>query len=155
MFKPNNKGQSILEYAILLGVILVAILVMQIFIKRGYQGGLKDAAEKMGDAYSASSTWILHNRSMIGNQTILGETATSTGTGAGQPGHLYYNLTGKTPIGTVSRGAYSFENRSMEGNTTSETSRATGSAKGEAIKWQEYANYTITNELENEAIIPP
>jgi len=132
MFKPNNKGQSILEYAILLGVILIAILIMQIFIKRGYQGGLKDAAEKMGDAYSASSTTIFHNRSMgVGEvQHITEETATNR--------TMMRRFVPTLDVkGTVTDKAYSYQKREG-GNTTSETKSITGNLTGEGIRWEDY-----------------
>ncbi|MDD5080351.1 MAG: hypothetical protein PHH68_08560 [Candidatus Omnitrophica bacterium] len=55
----NRKGQSTLEYAIIVSVVIGGLLVMQHYIKRGYQGKLKSASDDMGeqfdpDAYTAN-----------------------------------------------------------------------------------------------------
>jgi Flp pilus assembly pilin Flp len=43
------RGQSVLEYAILVGIVMAAILGMQIYAKRGIQAGIKTAADQLGD----------------------------------------------------------------------------------------------------------
>ncbi len=75
MLTRTKKGQSILEYAILLAVIVAALMIMQSLVKRGYQGGLKDAADKMGEQYSVGKTTITQTRNMTADQTIIEETA--------------------------------------------------------------------------------
>ena len=75
MLTRTNKGQSILEYAILLAVIVAALMIMQSLVKRGYQGGLKDAADKMGEQYSVGKTTINQTRTMIEDQLIVQESA--------------------------------------------------------------------------------
>ena len=70
MLIRKNSGQAILEYAVLLGVVIAAILVMQTFIKRGYEGSLKDSADKMGDQFSAGGTTTLDKQTMGADQTI-------------------------------------------------------------------------------------
>lgn len=52
----DKKGQSILEYSILLAVILSAILIMQFYIKRSYQGRLKAEADSVGQQYAPRHT---------------------------------------------------------------------------------------------------
>ena len=56
MFKYLNnrriKGQSTLEYAILIIIIIGALLSIQVYIKRGVQGRLKGAADDIGDQFS-------------------------------------------------------------------------------------------------------
>ena len=73
----RNNGQSIVEYAVLLGVVIAALLIMQMFIKRGYQGGLKESADKFGEQFSAGGTTIHQTRSMVGDQSIAEEVATT------------------------------------------------------------------------------
>ena len=83
MFIKNKKGQSMLEYAILLAVIVAGIMIMNIYVKRGFQGGMKDAADKLGDQFSAGNTQVFEKRAMGTNQTIVENTATTAGTGIG------------------------------------------------------------------------
>ncbi|MCP4652937.1 MAG: hypothetical protein GY858_06085 [Candidatus Omnitrophica bacterium] len=55
-----RKGQSILEYAVLLAVIIAALAVMQTYIKRAYQGRLKREADNLGQQYSPGHTVTLN-----------------------------------------------------------------------------------------------
>ena len=50
--KKRQKGQSTLEYAILIIIIIGALLSIQVYIKRGIQGRLKSAADDIGDQFS-------------------------------------------------------------------------------------------------------
>ena len=52
----NKRGQSTLEYAVLIVVIIGALLTIQVYIKRGVQGRLKSAADDIGDQYSDGNT---------------------------------------------------------------------------------------------------
>ncbi|TRZ95612.1 hypothetical protein D4R78_03030 [bacterium] len=49
----NRKGQHILEFVVLFCVILSALLIMQYFIKRGYQGRIKQDVDSIGAAQYA------------------------------------------------------------------------------------------------------
>ena len=52
----QKRGQSTLEYAVLIVVIIGALLTLQVYIKRGVQGRLKSAADDIGDQYSDGNT---------------------------------------------------------------------------------------------------
>jgi Flp pilus assembly pilin Flp len=58
MFKNFNKkkGQSTLEYAVLIVIIIAALLAMNQYIKRGLQGRLKSATDDIGDQFSPGNT---------------------------------------------------------------------------------------------------
>ncbi len=46
MFRMLNKrGQNTAEYAILIGVIVAAAIAMQVYVRRGMQGRVKDAVD--------------------------------------------------------------------------------------------------------------
>ena len=47
----NRRAQSTLEYAIIIAVVMAGLWMMQNYLKRGYQGKLKDAADQMGEQY--------------------------------------------------------------------------------------------------------
>ena len=55
----QKRGQSTLEYAVLIIVIVGALLTIQVYIKRGVQGRLKSAADDIGDQYSDGNTNVL------------------------------------------------------------------------------------------------
>jgi len=48
----RKRGQSTLEYAVLIVVIIGALLTIQTYIKRGVQGRLKSASDDIGDQFS-------------------------------------------------------------------------------------------------------
>jgi hypothetical protein len=50
------KGQSTLEYAILIIIIIGALLTIQTYIKRGVQGRLKSSSDDIGDQFSPGNT---------------------------------------------------------------------------------------------------
>ncbi len=47
MFLPlkNHRGQNTAEYAIVIALIIGAVIAMQIYVKRGLQGRMKDATD--------------------------------------------------------------------------------------------------------------
>jgi uncharacterized protein (UPF0333 family) len=54
--RSQRRGQSLLEYSILLVIIIAAFIVMQIYIKRGFQGRWKTTIDELGDQYDPNTT---------------------------------------------------------------------------------------------------
>ncbi|MFH0791209.1 MAG: hypothetical protein V2A64_06210 [Candidatus Omnitrophota bacterium] len=131
-YKSKN-GQSILEYAILMGVIIAAVLVMQMFIKRHFAGGLKESAEKMGEAFSTSGTTISRSNKLTENQIIKEEVATTAKINEFLPDD-------KQAKGVKELDVYSFVDRS--GKQTSEVKQHTESATQEKFRNSEHAATT-------------
>ncbi len=50
------KAQSILEYSVLVGCIVAAFVAMQIYVKRGVEGRLKQTADDIGEQYAPENT---------------------------------------------------------------------------------------------------
>ena len=71
MFKllRKIKGQSTLEYAILIIIIIGALLSIQFYIKRGLQGRLRQASDDIGDQYSPGNTNVTRNTTTVSNST--------------------------------------------------------------------------------------
>ena len=57
--KKRQKGQSTLEYAILIIIIIGALLSIQMYIKRGIQGRLKSATDDIGTQFSPGNTNVV------------------------------------------------------------------------------------------------
>ena len=55
-FLKNKKAQSTLEYAVLIIIVIGALLTIQIYIKRGIQGRLKQATDDIGSQFSPGNT---------------------------------------------------------------------------------------------------
>lgn len=52
----NKKGQNLLEYSLLFAVVISALLIMQVYVKRSYQGRLKRESDSLGQQYSPGHT---------------------------------------------------------------------------------------------------
>ena len=50
-----RKAQTMLEYAILLAIIVAALIVMQVYLKRGIQGRWKQSIDDMGEQYDSDA----------------------------------------------------------------------------------------------------
>jgi len=74
--RKRTRGQSTLEYAVIIAVVVGGLMAMQYYIKRGYAGRLRASSDEMGEqfdpyAYKASLTY---------NQSSnVTQTATDTG----------------------------------------------------------------------------
>lgn len=84
MFNYLNKrwkrGQSTLEYAVLIIIIIGALLSIQVYIKRGVQGRLKQATDDIGDQFSTGNTNVVKimATSSITNESFTGGETRST-----------------------------------------------------------------------------
>ncbi len=65
----SEKGQHIVEYSILIALIISALVIMQVYIKRAYQGRLKQEAEEVGQQYSPRHTNAVTTTSIRSNST--------------------------------------------------------------------------------------
>lgn len=52
MFTRNSRGQSTLEYVILVGFVVAALIAMGVYMKRGFQGKLRESTDQVGQQYS-------------------------------------------------------------------------------------------------------
>ena len=52
----NKRAQSTLEYALMIAVVVGALIAMQVYVKRGLQGKLKDSTDQIGEQYSPGYT---------------------------------------------------------------------------------------------------
>lgn len=68
MFRLNKKGQSGLELGLLLVMAIIALIALQHYFKKAYQGKLRSAADDVG------SQWSLDN----GSWGYVSTTMTST-----------------------------------------------------------------------------
>ncbi len=54
--RVSKRGQSTLEYAVLIVVIIAALIAMQVYIKRGVQGRLRESSDQIGEQFSPGIT---------------------------------------------------------------------------------------------------
>ena len=51
-----RKAQNTLEYAVLIFFVVMGLIAMQTWLKRSYQGKLKESSESLGEPFGAGST---------------------------------------------------------------------------------------------------
>jgi len=64
----SRRGQSILEYAVLIGVVVAGLIGMQIYLKRGMMGGIKKSADSIGSQFDPKATTYTTNSSSSSKQ---------------------------------------------------------------------------------------
>jgi uncharacterized protein (UPF0333 family) len=52
----GKRGQSTLEYAVLIVVIIAALIAMQVYLKRGIQGRMRESSDQIGEQFSPGYT---------------------------------------------------------------------------------------------------
>ncbi|MFH0940748.1 MAG: hypothetical protein V1840_02705 [Candidatus Omnitrophota bacterium] len=52
----SKRGQSTLEYAVLIVVIIAALIAMQVYLKRGIQGRMRESSDQIGEQFSPGYT---------------------------------------------------------------------------------------------------
>lgn len=96
----NKRGQSTLEYAVIIAVIVGALIAMQVYIKRGVQGRLRQAADDIGEQFSAgyTSTNMYTNVTVNSTERITPGNNSTTRTDTKQT----QNRTGNETVGNFS-----------------------------------------------------
>jgi len=77
MFK--RKGQSTLEYALIIAVVVAGLFVMQYYVKRGFSGRLKSSTDDMGEQYDPTAytgSFAVSQTSEVAQTNVQGTTRT-------------------------------------------------------------------------------
>ena len=77
------RGQSTLEYAVLISVVVAALIAMQIYMKRGVQGKLRDATDQVGEQFRPAGTdtfWSYNTVSNSRRRELVSNTGESSST---------------------------------------------------------------------------
>lgn len=83
----NRKGQSTLEYTVIIAVVVAAIIMMNAYVKRAVQGRSREAADSIGEQYSIDTTGTSTTaRTANSSTSVFGgpTTQTTTTTDQGQ-----------------------------------------------------------------------
>lgn len=80
------KGQSVLEYAMIIAVVVGALLAINIYMKRGLQGRLRESSDQIGEQFDAEKTTVNRTTTRTGTtvQTVSAGVTTSNTTGENQ-----------------------------------------------------------------------
>lgn len=52
----NKRGQSTLEYSVIIAVVVAGLVAMQLYMKRGMQGKLKQSSDDIGEQFSPTQS---------------------------------------------------------------------------------------------------
>ena len=90
-----KKAQNTLEYAVLIAVVAGALIGMQTYMKRAYQGNLQASADDLGEQFSVDGLESLHyNFSSNSNTTEAFDTGKTTSTlNSAETSHRFFNVT--------------------------------------------------------------
>ena len=77
MFK-DKKGQSALEYALVIGVAIIALLAVNMYMKKGVQGRLKESTDQIGRQWDGGNFLTSWQTRSTGN-TVTTEIRTAGG----------------------------------------------------------------------------
>ena len=69
----KQKGQSTLEYAMIVAVVVAGLFAMQIYMRRGVEGKLRSSTNDIGAQFEAGKSYVHTESSRIG--TTVEETA--------------------------------------------------------------------------------
>ncbi len=98
-----RKAQSTLEYALLIGVVVGALIAMQNYLKRSMMGRLQAVGDQIGDQYSPGLTFRQENMSV--NIATITET-----THGGTNGNFVTNIEGADQTSNTIRNIQSLDN---------------------------------------------
>jgi len=72
MNKNTKKGQSIIEYSMLIVIIIGVLLSVGTYFKRGVQGRWKDSVDQLGDQYHpGKTTGVIDYNTTVQSTTIV------------------------------------------------------------------------------------
>jgi len=95
----RKRGQSTLEYAVLIVVIIAALIAMQVYLKRGLQGRLRESSDQIGDQFSPGytvSNKVMSSGSAVTESRQAGGAVTTTIT------NQWQNVTGAENVMSAS-----------------------------------------------------
>ena len=98
VLRRTRKAQSTLEYALLIGLVVGALLTMQNYLKRAIQGRMQVVGDQMGDQYSPNLTYRREymevSNDRIEERTVPGSRGLGELVTAGGPATTSTNITG-------------------------------------------------------------
>jgi len=65
----KRRGQSTMEYALIVAVVAAALFAMQIYMKRGMENRLRRSTDDVGKQFEANKTTIFRSTNRMGAST--------------------------------------------------------------------------------------
>lgn len=80
----KRRGQSLIEYAVFIFCLVAALIAMQIYIKRGIQGRLRQSTDDIGEQFDAKDT-AMNITDTSSGKTVTDVRITQDSDGDGHP----------------------------------------------------------------------
>jgi uncharacterized protein (UPF0333 family) len=65
----NNIGQSTLEYALIIAVVVAALMAINAYMRKGLQGRLKASSDQIGKQFDPTTFTTAYQTTNVGNST--------------------------------------------------------------------------------------
>ncbi|MFH1191182.1 MAG: hypothetical protein V1670_03190 [Candidatus Omnitrophota bacterium] len=91
------KGQSILEYAMIIAVVVAGLLAMNTYMRRGVEGKLRESTDNIGEQYEAGETTSNYTTTQVGahvTHEVFGITQGDSNYSVTTPGVVTRSATG-------------------------------------------------------------
>jgi hypothetical protein len=75
----NNRGQSTLEYALIIAVTVSALMAINVYMKKGLQGRLKESTDQVGKQFDPGTFTTAYQTTSAGNSTTTEKRDVATG----------------------------------------------------------------------------
>ena len=98
--QTKRRGQSVLEYSLMVVVLIVVILAMNIYFKRALQGRWKSTSDQIGKQFTTNATYTIETR-----QQSAREEATGTNGEINDNNWVRSSIMDKTAFGATTFGA--------------------------------------------------
>lgn len=89
----TRQGQSSVEYALLIAVIVAALMGMQVYAKRGLSGKLRSASDSIGEQYAPGATTGKFTTTIASNTTTTSKLVKDRDIGGGQKADVMVTTT--------------------------------------------------------------
>ena len=78
--QTRRRGQSVLEYSLMVVVLIVVILAMNVYFKRALQGRWKETSDQVGKQFTTNEFYTIETRQQSAREEVTGTNGEITDT---------------------------------------------------------------------------
>ena len=76
MLRSNRKGQSTLEYTLIIAAVVAALVAMAGYVRKSVQGRVRASTDQIGEQFAIKDKFVMQRQTFGGKNTASGETMT-------------------------------------------------------------------------------
>lgn len=76
MLRRNRRGQSTLEYTLVVAAVVAALVAMASYVKRSVQGRVRSSTDQVGEQFAVKDKFVFQRQTFAGEKTGGGNTTT-------------------------------------------------------------------------------